>query len=84
MIESCSQVIGEPSVSLMRSMSREEKERVEKQREALGDIGLKRKEKALESAIRKNEVSDHSTLILDTSHLSLSPRRKFPKKCFEV
>ena len=53
----------------MRSMSREEKERVEKQRQALGDIGLKRKEKALESAIRKNEVSHHSTLVLDTSHL---------------
>ena len=50
------QVIGEPSVSLMKSMSREEKERIEKQRNGLGDLGLKRKGKALEEATKRNEV----------------------------
>ena len=40
----------------MKSMSREEKERIEKQRNGLGDLGLKRKGKALEEATKRNEV----------------------------
>ncbi len=50
-------IIGEPSEKLMKSMADEEKARIQKQREELGEDGLKDKEEELENASEENEVS---------------------------
>lgn len=49
-------VSGRPSSSLAEEMSKEETERIAKQRELLGSEGLKEKEEALEKAIMANEI----------------------------
>ena len=48
--------MGKPSAELAAKMSAEEKERVAKQQEALGEKGLKEKGEELEKAIVQNEV----------------------------
>ena len=49
-------VVADPSDELMQKMWSDEKERVNKQREALGEEGLKEKQMILDKAIAKNEV----------------------------
>ena len=49
-------VIGEPSISKMKQMTKEEKQRVEQQRKAIGDAGLKQKGIDLEKAKENNEI----------------------------
>ena len=49
-------VVADPSDELMQKMGSDEKERVNKQREALGEEGLKEKKMILDKAIAKNEV----------------------------
>lgn len=50
------QVLGKPSAELASKMSSEEKERVCKQQECLGEEGLREKGQQLEKAIAQNEV----------------------------
>lgn len=50
------QVVGSPSAELAAKMSSEEKERINKQREALGEEKLKKKGEELKKAIEQNEV----------------------------
>ena len=50
------QVLGSPSQDLSEKMSVEEKERIRKQREELGEDGLKIKAIELKKAIEQNEV----------------------------
>jgi len=50
------QVLGIPSTDLSENMIAEEKARVLKQAEELGEKGLKRKAEELEDAIANNEV----------------------------
>jgi len=54
---------GKPSKELMEKMGKEEKERVAKQREALGDDGLERKKVELAAAIEKNEEEPPTELL---------------------
>ena len=49
-------VLGCPSAELAKTLVAEEKERVEKQAESLGEEGLKEKNEQLEAAIAQNEV----------------------------
>ena len=50
------QVLGKPSAELAAKMSSEEKERVCKQQECLGEEGLKERGQELDKAIAQNEV----------------------------
>ena len=50
-------MLGTPSISLAETMSQEEKDRIAKQKELLGEAGLSQKRQELEEAIRQNEVS---------------------------
>ena len=49
-------MIGEPSTQLMKEMGDEEKERIAKQIERLGESGLRKKTDTLEKATEDNEV----------------------------
>jgi len=49
-------VIGDPSEKKMETMGAEEKERVKRQREGLGDEGLAKKKKIADDAIAENSV----------------------------
>ena len=49
-------MLGTPSIALAETMAQEEKERLAKQKESLGEAGLKLKGQELEEAIRQNEV----------------------------
>ena len=55
-------MLGTPSIGLAETMSQEEKNRITKQKEFLGEAGLALKRQKLEEAIRQNEVSveDHA------------------------
>lgn len=48
--------MGEPSTDLMKEMGQSEKDRIQKQRESLGEEGLKKKAEILEEATDENEV----------------------------
>ena len=50
------QIVGEPSTQLMKDMGDEEKARIAKQIEKLGESGLKEKAVVLEKATEENEV----------------------------
>ena len=50
------QVLGKPSAELAAKMSSEEKERVCKQQECLGEEGLRERGQELDKAIAQNEV----------------------------
>ena len=50
-------VIGDPSEERMETMGNEEKERVKRQREELGEEGLAKKKKIADDAIAENSVS---------------------------
>ncbi|KAI1290107.1 hypothetical protein HDE_08397 [Halotydeus destructor] len=56
-------IIGKPCPILMEKMSDEEKQRIEAQREALGEKGLQEKAKTLELAIAQNEILPPPELI---------------------
>ena len=56
-------MIGEPSGELSEKMQKDEKVRVEKQRETLGEDGLKRKGDELAKAIEENEVEPPDDLV---------------------
>ena len=56
LISLMSQIIGDPSKKLADEMAKEEKERVRKQQEVLGEDGLKKKGEILKNAIEQNEV----------------------------
>ncbi|KAJ8023724.1 hypothetical protein HOLleu_36243 [Holothuria leucospilota] len=56
-------IIGDPSNKLADDMAKEEKERVRKQQEALGEEGLKMKGHILKDAIEKNEVEPSTDVI---------------------
>ncbi|KAL5484731.1 hypothetical protein EMCRGX_G021276 [Ephydatia muelleri] len=49
-------MLGTPSTSLAETMSQEEKDRIAKQKELLGEAGLSQKRQELEEAIRQNEI----------------------------
>ena len=57
-------VVGDPSAEEMKRTGEEEKERVRKQAEDLGENGLKGKQESLEKAIAENEASFSLFLIL--------------------
>lgn len=48
---------GIPSIKKKMEMTKEEDERIAKQKESLGKEGLERKKKEIEEAIAENEVS---------------------------
>ncbi|KAK3088334.1 hypothetical protein FSP39_017783 [Pinctada imbricata] len=56
-------IIGEPSQSLMESMGKEEKDRVARQREELGEEGLEEKGDTLENAMEENEKEAPESLL---------------------
>lgn len=49
-------ILGTPSTSLAETMAQEEKDRITKQKEWLGEAGLAQKKGELEEAVRQNEV----------------------------
>ena len=49
-------MVGKPSTQLMKDMGEEEKARIAKQRETLGESGLKEKTVVLDKATEENEV----------------------------
>ena len=51
-------MLGTPSAELAGKIEKEEKERVMKQRETLGEEGLKEKKEVLEESIKQNEVRE--------------------------
>ena len=51
-------MLGTPSAELAGKIEKEEKERVMKQRETLGEEGLKEKKEVLEASIKQNEVRE--------------------------
>ena len=51
-------MLGTPSAELAEKIEKEEKERVKKQRETLGEEGLKEKKEVLEASIKQNEVRE--------------------------
>ncbi len=53
----CVCVEGKPSAAAVDEFTAKEEERVEKQRERLGDDGLDKCEKSIQGAIEKNTVS---------------------------
>ncbi|XP_050051775.1 uncharacterized protein C05D11.1-like [Dermacentor andersoni] len=57
-------VIGEPSPHLMGKMSDAESQRIQRQRETLGDEGLQKRAEALEKAIEANEKEPPKEMIL--------------------
>ena len=52
------QILGEPSISLMKEMGEEEAQRVTKQQEKLGKDGLQKMANRLQQATEENEVSE--------------------------
>ncbi len=50
------QIVGEPSKETAESMAKEEQDRVAKQRDHLGDKGLKENAENLDKATEENEV----------------------------
>ena len=50
------QIIGEPSLKLMKEMGEEEKKRIAQQVASLGKPGLKKMEQQLSAAVEENEV----------------------------
>ena len=51
-------MLGTPSAELAGKIEKEEKERLMKQRETLGEEGLKEKKEVLEASIKQNEVRE--------------------------
>ncbi|PVD22506.1 hypothetical protein C0Q70_18320 [Pomacea canaliculata] len=60
-------VIGQPSSSYMEQMGLEERERVEKQRDRLGDKGLQQCQTKLEESIAINEVEPEESILTSVS-----------------
>ncbi|XP_033646112.1 uncharacterized protein C05D11.1-like [Asterias rubens] len=60
-------IIGEPSQKLAESMAEEEKQRVAKQREELGEAGLKAKDETLQKATEENETEPPENMISSLS-----------------
>ena len=54
-------MLGTPSAELAEKIEKEEKERVKKQRETLGEEGLKEKKEVLEASIKQNEVRERES-----------------------
>ena len=48
-------VMGIPSIELQEKMRKEEEERIQKQRDSLGEEGLRKKQETLDAAMEKNE-----------------------------
>uniref|UniRef100_A0A224ZBQ4 Zn dependent peptidase n=1 Tax=Rhipicephalus zambeziensis TaxID=60191 RepID=A0A224ZBQ4_9ACAR len=57
-------VIGEPSPSLLKKMTEAENQRIQRQRETLGEDGLQKRAEALEKAIEANEKEPPKDMIL--------------------
>lgn len=56
-------ITGSPSIALMQTMAEAEKERLKKQKEALGEEGLKQKEEALKNANKENEIKPSDDIL---------------------
>ncbi|KAK3733082.1 hypothetical protein QZH41_008418 [Actinostola sp. cb2023] len=79
-------VIGEPSAQLMKSMSAEEKQRVEEQQKSLGEDGLAGRAKRLKTATDDNEIPApvevvSSITVPSTSSIHFHPIRTISNRC---
>lgn len=67
LVENIVTIIGEPSPELKEKMIKEEKSRISKQRETLGEEGLKLKEESLQEAKKKNKIKPPKELLQSMS-----------------
>ena len=66
-------MLGSPNAELAVTMSTEEKERVVRQRERLGEDGMRQKADKLEKAIEQNEVTHTHTHAHTHAHTCAPP-----------